>query len=165
MIFLLAIALSLPPLPAALSAPERVQATYFQVQAYDASGGSCGPSAAILATITNGVNLAYGQSSGSCDAVTASVAGYSVLWATNSAGPWTAVDVGLSLTPRLVLTTNWTLVYSPVNTLYSRGYVLTSTNSLTWDKMSQPIFVITNGSGQPGLTLYKLQVETSTNTP
>jgi len=156
----------LPELPVVVQPPDRIQATYFQVQAYDASGGSCGPSPAILGTITNGVRLAYDQSVVWCNGITNPlVARYSVLWATNSAGPWTGVDVGLSLSPRLVLTTNWTLVYAPITPLYSRGYILTSTNSSTWNKISTPFFVITNNSGQVGSTLYKLQIETTTNAP
>jgi len=74
-------------------------------------------------------------------------------------------DSTISLTNTGLNQTQAVFIYPPAVPLYSRGYILTSTNGSTWTKMTQPFFVITNSAGQFGQTLYRLQVETTTNAP
>jgi len=74
-------------------------------------------------------------------------------------------DSTISITNTGLNQTQAVFIYPPAVPLYSRGYILTSTNDSTWAKMAQPFFVITNGAEQVGQTLYRLQVETTTNAP
>src|SRR6267142_2129504 len=56
-------------------------------------------------------------------------------------------DSTISFTNTGLNQTQAVFIYPPAVPLYSRGYILTSTNSSPWAKMTQPFFVITNSAG------------------